>query len=111
MTVVREERAGCAVLAVHGDVDLSTGPRLAAAVSAALGSAGGAPVVLDLTGLQFLSSSGLGQLVALDDEARRAGTPLRVVVDLDRPAARPITTMGLDEVLTLFGSVDEAVLG
>jgi anti-sigma B factor antagonist len=34
---------------------------------------------------------------------------LRVVVDPNRPVIRPIRTMGLDEVLSLFRTVDEAV--
>ncbi len=111
MTIDRADRAGCAVLVVRGDVDLSTGPRLAAAAGRALAEAAGAPVVLDLSGLEFLSSSGLGQLVALDEEARRTATPLRVVVDPTRPVIRPITTMGLDDVLTLFPTLDDALAG
>ena len=109
MTIERDDRGGCLVLVVHGEVDLSTGGRLMEAGSAALREAAGAPVVLDLTGVDFLSSSGLGLLVALHDDGRELGAPLRVVVDPARPVIRPIRTMGLDEVLALYGTVDEAV--
>ena len=34
-----------------------------------------------------------------------------MVVDETRPVIRPIRTMGLDEVLSLYGTVDEAVIG
>jgi anti-sigma B factor antagonist len=109
MTIERGDRDGCLILAVRGEVDLSTGGRLMEAGSAALREAAGAPVVLDLTGVDFLSSSGLGLLVALHDDGRELGAPLRVVVDPTRPVIRPIRTMGLDEVLALYGTVDEAV--
>lgn len=111
MTVARQDRGGCLVLAVRGEVDLSTGGRLAEAAGEVLREAGSRPVVLDMLGVEFLSSSGLGVLVSLNDEARAKGTPLRVVVDQDRPVMRPIRTMGLDDVLTMFGTVDEAVAG
>jgi len=109
MTLNRDDRDGCLVLIVHGEVDLSTGSRLMEAGSEALHQAAGRPVVLDLSGVDFLSSSGMGLLVALHDEGRAMRTPLRVVVDETRSVIRPIRTMGLDEVLVLFGSLDEAL--
>ena len=109
MTIERDDRDGCLVLVVHGEVDLSTGGRLMEAGSAALHESAHQPVILDLTGVEFLSSSGLGLLVALHDDGRELGAPLRVVVDPTRPVIRPIRTMGLDEVLSLFRTVDEAV--
>jgi anti-sigma B factor antagonist len=111
LTIDRDDRDGCIVLTVRGEVDLSTGVRLAEAGNVALREAARRPVVLDLSGVDFLSSSGLGILVALHDEGRDLGVPLRVVVDPKRPVIRPIRTMGLDEVLALYDSVDEAVTG
>lgn len=111
MTVSRTDRNGFAVLAVQGEVDLSTGGRLAEVANDALHSTEGRPVILDLTEVEFLSSSGLGVLVALDDEARSLGTKLRIVVNGTRSVLHPIRTMGLDDVLTLFATLDEAVSG
>lgn len=111
MTVDREDRGGCLVLVVHGEVDLGTGARLTEAGTDAVSQAAGRPVVLDLSAVGFLSSSGLGLLVALDEDARAAGVSLRVVVDHSRSVIRPIRTLGLDEVLTLFRSLDDAVAG
>jgi anti-sigma B factor antagonist len=111
MTTAREDRDGCLVLAVRGEVDLSTGERLAETAGEVLRQAGGRPVVLDLLAVDFLSSSGLGVLVSLNDQARVLATPLRVVVDAARPVMRPIRTMGLEDVLTIHGTVDEAVAG
>lgn len=111
MTISRADRGGLAVLVVRGEVDLSTGGRLAEVANDALHEVEGRPVVLDLTEVEFLSSSGLGVLVALDDEARSLGTRLRLVVDGTRSVVHPIRTMGLDDVLSLFGTIDEAVAG
>ncbi len=111
MTVTQTDRGSQPVLVVRGEVDLSTGGRLRDTVSSVLQQTGAGPVILDLTAVDFLSSSGLGHLVALDEEGRQLSRPLRIVVDDTRSVVRPITTMGLDDVLSLFGTVDEAVAG
>lgn len=111
MTIERADRDGCLVLAVRGEVDLSTGGRLADTAGDALHEADGRPVILDMLAVEFLSSSGLGVLVSLNDQASALRTPLRVVVDSTRPVMRPIRTMGLDDVLALFETVSEAVAG
>jgi anti-sigma B factor antagonist len=111
MTTDRGDRDGSLVLAVRGEVDLSTGDRLAEAAGEVLREAAGRLVVLDMLAVDFLSSSGLGVLVSLNDQARALRTPLRVVVDATRPVMRPIRTMGLEDVLSIFGSVDEAIAG
>jgi anti-sigma B factor antagonist len=96
MTVTRDDRDDSPVLVVRGEVDLSTGGRLRDTVSSVLQQAGAGPVILDLSAVEFLSSSGLGHLVALDEEGRQLSRPLRIVVNETRPVIRPITTMGLD---------------
>jgi anti-sigma B factor antagonist len=111
MTVDRDERTDCLVLVVRGEIDLGTGGRLMDAGSDALQEAAGRPVILDLSGVDFLSSSGLGQLVALHEEGQHVGAPLRIVVDPTGPVLRPIRTMGLNEVLSLFDTVDDATVG
>jgi anti-sigma B factor antagonist len=109
MTVTRNERDSRPVLVVRGEVDLSTGGRLRDTVSSVLQHSSAGPVILDLSAVEFLSSSGLGHLVALDEEGRRLSRPLRIVVNETRPVVRPITTMGLHDVLSLFNTVEEAV--
>ena len=46
-----------------------------------------------------------------DEKGRRLSRPLRIVVSKTRPVVHPITTMGLDNVLSLFDTLDEAVRG
>lgn len=100
---------GCRVLAVHGEVEALTVPRLEAALRAAIAEQRGARVVLDLTHVRFLASSGLKLLAAMALEGERQGEPLHIVVDETRPVIRPIQIAGLEARLALFHTVAEAV--
>jgi anti-sigma B factor antagonist len=111
MTTQLEERDDAFVLAVGGEIDGLTAPRLRAAIGEAFERLDGRPLVVDLTGVLFLGSPGLH---ALFDSASVAGhqrgvEPLRVVVDDTRPVIRPIEMVGLDNVLALYDSVDDAL--
>lgn len=101
--------AGTLVVSVAGEIDMATAPTLRAAVQAAIRESAGEACVLDLTAVTFLGSSGLSALVeaAQLSEARRE--PLRIVVDANRPVIRPIMVTGLDDVLALYHTVDEAL--
>lgn len=97
------------VITVAGEVDSVTAPRLGRSLDGVLATAAGV-VVVDLVRVTFLASTGLSALL----DAHRAtgpGSPLRVVVDHARPVIRPIQITGLDAVLTLFDSVEDALRG
>ncbi|MBV8996353.1 MAG: anti-sigma factor antagonist [Pseudonocardiales bacterium] len=105
---VRQEPAAIVVFA-DGDVDVLTVGRLRTAVDAALKDAAGRPVVVDLTAVTFLGSHGLAALAEAASKAERRREPLRVVVDQTRAVIRPLQITGLDEVLALYYSVEEAL--
>ena len=73
LRVVSERRGEALVLRVSGELDLSTAPVLDAAVSAAREEQG-PPVVLDLSGVSFVDSTGIRSLIgaaqALESEGR-----------------------------------------
>lgn len=100
---------GAVVVRVAGELDTLTTPRLRQAVAEALDDAAGAVVILDLTKVTFLGSPGLAALVEAVSKARRRGGPLRMVVDNARQVIRPIELTGLDDVLALYETVDEAL--
>jgi anti-sigma B factor antagonist len=102
---VTAKRVGAAlVLAVGGDVDHATIPEVRAGVAKA--TAGDAQVVvLDLSAVTFLDSAGLALMVNLHVE--RPGR-LRVVAPMPI-ARRPIELTGLDQVLTMFDTVTDAL--
>jgi anti-sigma B factor antagonist len=98
------------VLTVAGEIDVLTVDRLRAAVAAGFDQLPeGATLVIDLTEVTFLGSPGLQALVDATRAARRLREPLHVVVDHTRPVIRPIELAGLDDVLALFHTVDQAI--
>jgi anti-sigma B factor antagonist len=111
MTVRAEDRDDVLVLTVEGDVDGLTAPRLSTAVAEAFRALAGRALVLDLTHVRFLGSVGLR---TLRDSAREAVhhqgvQPLRIVVDHTRPVIRPIEMAGLDQILALYHTVEDAI--
>ena len=63
---------------VTGDLHMAWGHRLRDAVSASLGSFAPKLVVIDLVGITFLDSAGIGALVGALKEARERGSELVV---------------------------------
>ena len=97
---------GIAVVAVSGEVDLSTVPALEAAIDEAL-AGGPKALVIDLSGVDFLASAGLQTLVATHE---RIGKARGLAVVADGPAtSRPIQLTGLDQVLALYPTISEAM--
>jgi anti-sigma B factor antagonist len=109
MTTQQTRIGAAVVVTVTGEVDMLTAPRLREAVRAALDDPRAGEVVIDLTAVTFLGSSGLAALVHARQDAARRGEPLRVVVDHARPVIQPIKVTGLDGVLALYHRLDEAL--
>ncbi len=66
-----------ALVAVAGELDLATAPRLEAELSGA--QAAGLEVTLDLAGLEFFDSTGLTLLLRASERARQHGGGLELV--------------------------------
>lgn len=98
------------VVTVTGEIDLLTIGRLRAAVAAGFEDLrDGEMLVIDLTPVTFMDSRGLQALVDATQAAQQRREPLRIVVDHTRPVVRPIQVTGLDNVLALFNTVEDAV--
>jgi anti-anti-sigma factor len=92
-------------LALHGDLDLSGIDHVREPLEAALAPARPAePVVLDLTGVGYLPSAGIGMLVDLAGDARARGVVLRVERPETGPVARVLALTGLDGDAPLGGA-------
>jgi anti-sigma B factor antagonist len=96
------------VVQVSGELDITTAPLLDEQLRAAEAVlAAPAPVVLDLSGVTFLASAGLSVLVRYGQRFSELGSQLRVVAT-DRAVTRPITMTGLDDVVSVYATEDEA---
>ena len=65
-------------------------------------------LVLNLSGVTFLSSSGVGALLALSERARESGQEVRIAAPAPVVQAT-LNLLNLGEYLTICGSEDEAV--
>jgi len=65
-------------------------------------------VVVNMEGVKWMNSSGLGMLMAAMTTLRSSGGDLRLAHVSDR-VRRPIEVTKLDRVLRILGSTDEAV--
>ena len=92
------------VVAVEGEVDLATAPRLKEFLLD-LVAEGVTEVVLDLSGVDFLDSTGLGAVVAAFKRVRAHDGHMAVVVTSAR-VRRAFEITNLDRVLSLTTSVD-----
>ena len=104
-----EERGDVAVLAVSGEVDVATVPRLREQLHALVAS--GTPrIVVDLDAVDFLDSTGLGVLVGALKRVRANGGELALVCTAAR-IRKVFEVTGLTKVFALFDTVDEAASG
>ncbi|CAN5675067.1 anti-sigma factor antagonist BldG [soil metagenome] len=95
------------VVAVHGDVDVHSAPHLRDRLIAAI-DAGSTAVVVDLTDVAFIDSTGLGALVAARNHAEERQASLRLVCSSER-LLKLFRITGLHEVFAIFDSVARAV--
>jgi anti-sigma B factor antagonist len=109
MTVDLAEQAGAAVLSVRGEVDVATAPRLREHVVDAV-SNGHRYIVIDLDGVDFLDSTGLGVLVGALKRVRTHGGELHFVCTQPR-ILKVFDITGLDRVLSIHETVAASLPG
>lgn len=95
------------MVSVHGELDQGTAPELRGALGSVLGESTDS-VLVDLSGCEFIDSTGLSLLVEakrkLDEEQRAFG-----VCCPDADVRRLLELTGIDEAVGLFDTRDEAV--
>jgi anti-sigma B factor antagonist len=79
LRVERLPGSDVAVVAVHGELDVEGATELRAALIAAIDEQPGHHVVVDLEGIEFIDSAGLGVLLAGRERARGADGDLTLV--------------------------------
>ncbi len=101
-----EHAPGYTVVAGTGRLNMVKAPKLREVVAEVV-AAGHHHVVLDMAGVEFMDSSGLGALVGCLKLARQAGGDLRIA-DVNDQVRMVLKLTGMDRVLTPYGSAQEA---
>ena len=86
---------------VAGELDAATGPRLRSVLSELAGRAtanGGRNIVVDLSGVRFMDSTGLGVIVKSAGQLRRSERQLRVT-GADERVRNVFETAGMNSLL------------
>jgi anti-sigma B factor antagonist len=99
-------REGVAVVSIGGEIDSSTAPAFEAVIAEALEEDPPA-LVIELSEVIFMASVGLRVLAATQENV---GKSIQIAVVADGMAtSRPIQLTGLDKLISLYPTLDEAL--
>ena len=102
-----EDHGETLVFKLRGSLDIATSPTVRAALSDAT-EKGTKGIIVDLTHLEFLDSTGLGALIGAHRRAAERGESLRLIVS-EGPIARLLNITGLVRVLAVFHTLEDAM--
>jgi anti-sigma B factor antagonist len=95
-----------ALVSVGGEVDLATAPELAAVLERTLAD-GGRTIVLDLTDVEFIDTSGVGVMLEARRQISEKNADLAVVAPPNSPARRLLELTELIEPLAVVDSIED----
>jgi anti-anti-sigma factor len=106
---IREHDAGGVhVVAMLGELDLATAPRLAFRIDAAR-QAGARRLVVDLTAAEFCDSTGLRALVGCRREVVAGGGRMALAVLAESAVARMFALAGAHELMPVYDGLEPAL--
>jgi anti-sigma B factor antagonist len=105
--VSEEVAPGYTVVSVTGEVDVATAPKLRERLDEAV-DRGTALLVVDLTPVTFIDSTGLGVLIGVSKRVEDAGEILRLVIAEPR-IIKLLEITGLLDLFTIVSSVEQAI--
>lgn len=94
------------IVGVIGDLDLSSVPTVRSA-SIELSVDGWRHIVVDLAGVDFIDSAGMGTLIGLRRRCRAEGGDC-VLAAASPTVLRALESADLDQIFRIFGSLEEA---
>ena len=106
MDLSTSERDGRVVVALRGELDIADAASVAAALAAVAASQ--PEIIIDLSFLEFIDSSGVAALARGRKLARRAGGDLLLAAP-QQQVLRVLAVTRLIEVFSVHASVDEAI--
>lgn len=106
LSIVTDVRGPASVVTVSGRVDSQTAPQLDEAL-AQLGASGKNKIVLDLKGVDYMSSAGLRAIVKAGQAAQKAGGELRLAA-VSSEIEVVLRTVGMLQMFKLYNNSGEA---
>lgn len=100
ITVERDDRSAVVTYELRGTLDIATSPELRAALSQGLDKHV-TLLIVDLTQVEFIDSTGLGVLIGTQRRTVEAGSALRLVVP-EGPISRLLAITGLNRILAVY---------
>ena len=98
---------GMSVFELTGSLDIATSPTVRASLIEA-SERGDHKLIVDLTKVDFLDSTGLGALIGAQRQAKEFGGDVRLVVK-EGQILRLLRITGLLKVLAVYPTLDDAV--
>ena len=92
---------------LHGDLDVATSPALRAALVEAA-SSGKHDLIVDLSNLEFLDSTGLGALIGANKRAKEQGGEVRLITQ-EGQILRLLRITGLLDIFRVYLTTDDAL--
>jgi anti-anti-sigma factor len=106
LSVQTEKKGNVAVVTVSGRIDSETAPSLDAELTKAV--SGSSNLVLDLKGVDYMSSAGIRAVVKASQAAEQNGGAVKLA-SVPEMIQSIMYTVGLDLKVKAFATVDEAV--
>ncbi len=94
------------VISFSGDIDLQTSPEARKALLTLVGTGSG--ILVDLSGVGYIDSSGVASLVECLQSAKKSGQKM-ALVSVSEGALRVLQLARLDRVFTICDTVNEGV--
>ncbi|GAC1651893.1 MAG: anti-sigma factor antagonist BldG [Vulcanimicrobiaceae bacterium] len=105
---IKPERDGTALIfSLKGSLDLATSPTVRAALVEAAGE-GKHEIIVDLTRVEFIDSTGLGALIGGHRRALENGGSVSLVTN-EGPIERLLNITGLIRVFKVYSNVESAL--
>ena len=100
------KKQGASIVVLKGDVDLESSPAAREVLLKSVEGAG--KVLVDLSSVTYIDSSGVASLVEALQAAKRNGGRFALVAASD-PTRRVLELARLDKVFTIYTTVDEGL--
>ncbi|MDY6796192.1 MAG: STAS domain-containing protein [Actinomycetota bacterium] len=102
-----KEAGGVPLIELEGEIDLSTSPTFKDKIYEVIES-GNKDIIVDLSSLVFMDSTGLGVLVAALKKTRMQGGSIRLICSR-KSVLKVFNITGLDKVFTIYDNLQRCL--